>query len=549
MALFPLRLPSIQRALRRAAGAASAGALLLAARGADDPAALLRGEPQYARTMDERQFRREFEPYPVYFPPAPPPLGAAIDRILPLYDLKWRPPADLAPYVSEPFYPRLAMLTAASWLDTPTARRIDRYRDERLAQRTVLEQRLAELRDAPPAQRLAALETLALSQTPRLADLEREAERLRGDLASPLLLRSERERTRNRSRNEGRNERGRRWELEIVRNAAYFLDALLPAQRRLLCEAAMELDDRPDLMRPANQPPALPPLYFHPDTATIVLPPDLPAELTAKIAHYQTEKALAKRQLRDLLVVLDGWNSEVDAVREVRAFAQKQAPQLAALETRAEELRRELAPRWQARRATIPAGIARRLAAWHREQQAVDEEIVSRVTAAKKPLLTYTGQRNADILPRNAVIPKMDNRALPPTNEFQWLTGHAPSGRTRALYKVVHTALGEARTAFAGRIAALEAERAAIVQELARSAPTAAADGSAPGATALAYATAEFERFAAEHRLQTDYAGYVAAVFEPGLSPEQRRLLFDGAIEQLALPLPGGSFLPWPVVR
>ena len=27
----------------------------------------------------------------------------------------------------------------------------------------------------------------------------------------------------------------------------------------------------------------------------------------------------------------------------------------------------------------------------------------------------------------------------------------------------------------------------------------------------------------------------------PGLSPEQRRLLYDAAIEELALPLPGGE--------
>jgi hypothetical protein len=37
------------------------------------------------------------------------------------------------------------------------------------------------------------------------------------------------------------------------------------------------------------------------------------------------------------------------------------------------------------------------------------------------------------------------------------------------------------------------------------------------------------------------YYEYRIAVFEPGLSPEQRRLLFDGAVEKLALPLPGGT--------
>ncbi len=40
------------------------------------------------------------------------------------------------------------------------------------------------------------------------------------------------------------------------------------------------------------------------------------------------------------------------------------------------------------------------------------------------------------------------------------------------------------------------------------------------------------------------YRDYRAAVFEPGLSPEQRRLLFGGALEKLDLPLPRGEFQP-----
>ena len=40
------------------------------------------------------------------------------------------------------------------------------------------------------------------------------------------------------------------------------------------------------------------------------------------------------------------------------------------------------------------------------------------------------------------------------------------------------------------------------------------------------------------------YREYRLAIFQPGLSPEQRRLLFDGAIERLQLPLPGGKRQP-----
>ena len=40
------------------------------------------------------------------------------------------------------------------------------------------------------------------------------------------------------------------------------------------------------------------------------------------------------------------------------------------------------------------------------------------------------------------------------------------------------------------------------------------------------------------------YDEYRVAVFEPGLSPEQRRLLFSGAVEKLDVPLLRGEFQP-----
>ncbi len=40
------------------------------------------------------------------------------------------------------------------------------------------------------------------------------------------------------------------------------------------------------------------------------------------------------------------------------------------------------------------------------------------------------------------------------------------------------------------------------------------------------------------------YRAYYAAVFEPGLSPEQRRLLLDSAMDQLGQPLPSGEYQP-----
>ena len=52
-------------------------------------------------------------------------------------------------------------------------------------------------------------------------------------------------------------------------------------------------------------------------------------------------------------------------------------------------------------------------------------------------------------------------------------------------------------------------------------------------------------RVANARETEAAYVEYRQALFEPGLSPEQRRLLFDGAIERLELPLPRGELQPF----
>jgi hypothetical protein len=55
------------------------------------------------------------------------------------------------------------------------------------------------------------------------------------------------------------------------------------------------------------------------------------------------------------------------------------------------------------------------------------------------------------------------------------------------------------------------------------------------------------QRFEALGREDTMYVNYRIAMLEPGLSPEQRRLLFGAAVVGLAQPLPDGE--PMPVGR
>jgi hypothetical protein len=54
----------------------------------------------------------------------------------------------------------------------------------------------------------------------------------------------------------------------------------------------------------------------------------------------------------------------------------------------------------------------------------------------------------------------------------------------------------------------------------------------------------DFEDARQRQEIWDKYRDYQAATLQPGLSPDQRRLLFTAALEQLALPLPAGEGIP-----
>jgi capsule polysaccharide export protein KpsE/RkpR len=85
----------------------------------------------------------------------------------------------------------------------------------------------------------------------------------------------------------------------------------------------------------------------------------------------------------------------------------------------------------------------------------------------------------------------------------------------------------------AAQIAALNAEAEAIRGELARHA---AARPGANTSRSVDELLREFAEAFKHQQLATLYAEYRTAVLEPGLSPAQRRLLFDGAVADLKLP-------------
>ena len=109
----------------------------------------------------------------------------------------------------------------------------------------------------------------------------------------------------------------------------------------------------------------------------------------------------------------------------------------------------------------------------------------------------------------------------------------APGADAAALAEKVRLAIADFSREHASQYATLETSGAAIRGDLAR----------LPGASVDSAAALLIKFSESIQRLQNfwDYRDYQTAVLQPGLSPEQRRLLFEGALEKLALPLPGAT--------
>jgi hypothetical protein len=106
-------------------------------------------------------------------------------------------------------------------------------------------------------------------------------------------------------------------------------------------------------------------------------------------------------------------------------------------------------------------------------------------------------------------------------------------------YQLVKDRLQEFNEAHAGRLADLDGMLARIRQSIVWLEGEAGEVGEE--ADAEAGRTIEAYLIAMEQRQRIEkYHDYELAVLEPGLSPEQRRLLFGSGIVNLDLPLPGG---------
>jgi hypothetical protein len=257
----------------------------------------------------------------------------------------------------------------------------------------------------------------------------------------------------------------------------------------------------------------------------------VPAEIASKVAAYQSKKSTLKKELYEAVHSADG--ATFGFFRgQMKSLADKQAARLAELDTLAEEIRRGLSqmPPPVAQRSPLPADVDARLAtmiaSYHDSQTQAVEEIEAILARAKDLPLQATYRFEGENL-KFLVVP----------------TRHAGSGRSTgaALSKVeaVRAEISAVADKYGRRLAEMLNERESIRAAIGESLKLTKKDD-------LDRALFAALRVANQKQTENSFSEYRIAVFEPGLSPEQRRLLFDGVIERLELPLPRGDLQPGP---
>lgn len=472
-------------------------------------------------------------PILVYFPPNPPPLGRAIARSAPPTG-RGVAPAELAAHVNELFYPALGTRLATKTLNARLRAQLEQYRAAKTALVTELRAELDRWRDTDPISRAAALVAFAPRQAARINELETTAEQLRRDLiASDQSWSALRQ-----WRLGDKDRRGfSPFEIaQVMRGSAFYQAGLLPAQRRLLREISIELYMAGEDTNTATT--QQPYLFFPPEPARVLLPDDIPAEVAAKLAGYQTRKSILKKELYDAVYAHDGQRFTFLRANPLKALAEKQAAALHELETLAEDIRRGLAaalePTTITERTPLPPVLHHRVATLMADFTTLQKDAGARVDAimaGTRELPVQVNYRFESDGLKFVVVPARGargGRGAPPT---------ATSPETLARINEIRTQFSAVAEDYGQRVTALINEREAIRIEIGRTLGQAKA-------TAIDGALYKAMRVVTAKETEGQYRDYRLAVFQPGLSPGQRRLLFDYVMEQLELPLPRGELQP-----
>jgi hypothetical protein len=459
-------------------------------------------------------------PIPVFFPPTPPRLEK-VTNLLANTAYRTRPaPALLSAYTNELFYPALAARLDQGELSKSKRAQLERYHDEKRALQQELHNELTAILRLEPSARLPLLAALAARQDARISGLEKREEDFRDDLLKSFY-----------SWNALRE-----WSLsprapakdstpevaKVMLAAAYFQSGLSVPQREMLREISIELRTNGKL--PAATLAERPWVYFSPALTRVQFPADLPEPAARKLADYLARKAVLRQQLYEAVYREDSAWFSVKRTLALKSLAGRQAAEFAALEALAEDIRRELpamkAPaRYQAPSTLPPALVARIGSIFERnwaERRRIRQEVAK--LQERHPTLRIDGYFDQGTL----------------RTKLNYVTA---SRRAAAGWNEVTAEFQTLKSGYDQLTAGLTRDRDALMPEI-----TAALGRK--DAASINTALVEGFMYALDQATGGAMDDYFAATMEPGLSPGQRRLLFDGTVEQLNLPLPEGELQP-----
>ena len=462
------------------------------------------------------QVIHRIQPKFIYFPPIPPPLQIPVQPDEKDPEMSLAPDA-LAVYVTEPFYAPLSTFISPVMVgfqggetlterETEQLRQFRREREDLLAELRAL---VTELRHASAAKRLLAFEALAKKQAARLAALERTAEELRASIAKKSDW-SELRQWRLNPNYESTPRAARVIDLQVIRGAAYYADGLLPAQRRLLREIAIEIEEMIDDRRSAGAT-RRSHVFFQPETSRIPWPRGLPIGTDVQIEMLDELKTALKQELMKAVFQTDG---DLLQTRSLRKLAEAQADRLAAMERMAEDVRVALSSTPEYARleppTPLPVAILERIERFHEADRALGRR---------------TGESLEDAASNGKPLPPRSREIARAEWVQQWTVRLQQRGRPVP---------DEERAAMRAHIAELDAIHDQLQLALGRDFSD--VEGAKPDLF--------LDRLIREQKKAAAMYEYDIACLEPGLSPEQRRLLFSGAIERLELPLPRAEQQP-----
>jgi hypothetical protein len=436
----------------------------------------------------ERNYNQWFQT--LYVPPVPPVLGEELHNGGPSTDR-----SSVASFEREIFFGGYAIIAGQGELSAKDTERVAAYHAARQQLLQEIQAKFEGLAGASLDARRVELAGLAAQQNDRLQALAVDAEAIRTNLdwaisifkfrIAPRFVAFRFDRT--------------AAEFSRFFTAAYFYGGLSAEQRFLLMEAAYEPPPGPDGKTVAWT--AGDTIFFLPAMARIRLPASLPPALEEKLRAFTAEKDNLKSELRSA-VLRDDFFFISTRTKRLTELAEQQAPRFAALEVLAEEIRVGLAglglPE-QPVNPSLPADLTRRVGDFYTRKVEVQRELLTqlRQLRSKHPASKFEIVRQGDGL----AIAR---------------TGLDPE--PMAGLKEFNDKLAVRYAAFAGESEALRRD---IQHYLERNPQTTA--------RTVDQVAMEFGKAYAARENWDRYRYYSRAVLEPGLSPAQRRLLFNAA--------------------